>query len=175
MARYGPRVHVGGHRWEPTATTHRLQLLAGGYLLLAGLFELVLATLSHDYVRRSTLAAVQSQEGGMSAVQLRQVVELSVGIGVGVAIAVALVYVVLGLLTVAMRPPWLFYADMVVLVLVALGVPVAVAGLLSGDAGPPAFLVPNLLLSVLALLLAVWMVAVLVRVGTWACRRTENR
>ncbi|HVD00179.1 MAG TPA: hypothetical protein VNG93_03395 [Candidatus Dormibacteraeota bacterium] len=41
-----------------------MQLLAGSYLLLAGLFELVLATLSHDFVRQSTLAVVERQNRG---------------------------------------------------------------------------------------------------------------
>jgi len=163
-----------GRRWEPTATTHRMQLLAGAYLLLAGLFEIVLATLSHDFVFRSTLAAVERQSRGLSPEEIRRVVETSVAVGVGAALAVALVYLVLGLLTLAMRPAWLFYADLVVLGLVSLGVPVAIAGLVGGTAGPPAFLVPNLFLSLLALALFAWMLLVRLRVGPWACLRTVD-
>lgn len=165
---------VTGHRWEPTATTHRMQLLVGGYLLLAGLFELVLATLSHDFVRQSTLAAVERQSGGMSPDEIRQVVETSVAIGVGAAVVVAVVYIVLGLLTLALRPTWLFHADLVVLGLVSLGVPLTIAGLLRGTAGPPAFLVPNLVLSLLALALFAWLLLVRIRVGPWACLKTAD-
>lgn len=149
-----------------------MQLVVGGYLLLAGLFELVLATLSRDYVRQSTLAAVGRQSRGLTADQLRLVVETSVAIGVGAAAVIAVVYVVLGLLSIARRPPWLFTADLVVLGLVSLGVPVTIFGLLRGTAGPPAFLVPNLLLSLAALGLFTWMLSIRIRVGPWACVKT---
>jgi hypothetical protein len=165
---------VSGHRWEPTAATHRMQLLAGAYLLLAGLFEVVLATLSHDFVFRSTLAAVERQSRGLTPEEIRRVVETSVAIGIGAAVVVALVYIVLGLLTLATRPIWLFNADLVVLGLVSLGVPLTIAGLLGGTAGPPAFLVPNLLLSLLALALFGWMLLVRIRVGPWACLKTAD-
>lgn len=149
-----------------------MQLVVGGYLLLAGLFELVLATLSRDYVRRSTLAAVERQSRGLTADQLRQVVETSVAIGIAAAAVIAVVYIVLGLLSIASRPPWLFTADLVVLGLVSLGVPVTIVGLLRGTGGPPAFLVPNLLLSLAALGLFAWMLSVRIRVGPWACLKT---
>ncbi|HVD00180.1 MAG TPA: hypothetical protein VNG93_03400 [Candidatus Dormibacteraeota bacterium] len=101
-------------------------------------------------------------------------IESSVAVGLGVAIAVALVYIVLGLLTLAMRPAWLFAADLLVLGLVSLGVPVTIAGLLGGTAGPPAFLVPNLLLAILALALFAWMLVARIRVGPWGCRKTAG-
>jgi hypothetical protein len=165
---------VSDYRWEPSAATHLVQLLAGAYLLLAGLFELVLATLSHDYVRQSTMAAVQRQSANLSPEELRRIVEASVSVGVGAAAVVAVVYIVLGLLTLVLRPPWLFYADLVVLGLVALGVPLAAAELLGGNPGPPAFFVPNLILSLLSLALFAWMLLLRVRVGPWACRKTAD-
>ena len=159
---------VGGP--EATATTHRLQLLGGAYLLFAGLFELVLATLSQQSVRLSTLAAVRGAGASLAPPDLARIVDLSVGLGVAVAIAMSLVYVLLGLLTVAIRPPWLFYADLAVLGLVGLGVPVILAGLASGSAGPPGFWVPNLVLSLLALGLFAWFLYARLQVGPWACR-----
>ena len=149
-----------------------MQLVVGGYLLLAGLFELVLSTVSRDYVRQSTLAAVEHQSHGLTVDQLRQVVETSVAIGVAAAAVMAVVYVVLGLLSISRRPPWLFTTDLVVLGLVSLGVPVTVVGLLRGTAGPPAFVVPNLLLSLAALGLFAWMLSIRIRFGPWACVRT---
>ena len=173
MVRHLPAAGWAGHGWEPTHATHQLQLLVGAYLLLAGLFELVLATLSNGYVRRSTLAAIGPHAAGLSPAAVQRIVDASVGIGVAAAILMALVYVVLGVLTVATRPPWLFYADLLVLGLVALGLPLGVAGLVRGDAGPPAFLAPTLLLAVLSLALFAWMLVERLRTGgPWACRKT---
>jgi hypothetical protein len=163
---------IRGHRWEPTAATPRVQLLAGAFLLLAGLLEVVLATLTRDSVRQATAAAVQQQNSGLSAEEVRRVVDFSVDVGIGAAIAVGVVYLVLGVLTLARRPPWLFYADLVVFGLMSLEIPITLAGVGRGSAGPAAFVVPNLVIAVLALCLFAWMLVVRFRVGPWACLKT---
>jgi multisubunit Na+/H+ antiporter MnhB subunit len=166
---------VGGFRWEPTANTRRMQLLAGAYLLVAGLLTAVLSFFAQASIRQATEKALQQQNRGMTPDQLKAIVDFSVTVGLAVAVFLGLVYIAFGIMTLLRTWTWLFYADLVILGLSGIGVLTNLYGLARGSAGPPALLVPNLVLSAAALALFVWMLMTRLRGGVWASRKILNR
>jgi magnesium-transporting ATPase (P-type) len=160
---------ISGHRLEPTAATAPMRVLTGAFLLLAGILGVVLPTLTRSYVQQATIESIHRQSPGLTPLELHRVVAFSVSVGIGIAVALGLVYVLLGVLTLAWRASWLFYADLVVLALMSVGVVTTIVGFVRGNAGPPGFAVPNLVLSLAALALFAWLLRALIRVGPWAC------
>jgi hypothetical protein len=165
---------TSGFRFEPTPTTRRMQVLAGAYLLVAGVLTGILSIFAMSYVRQATRQALQQQTTGMTPDQLRSIVDLSVNLGVALAIGFGIVYIVLGLLTLFRSANWIFYADLVVLGLSGLGVFSNLFTAARGSAGPLAFLIPNLVLSAAALALFVWLLVTRLRGSVWAGRKIPN-
>jgi multisubunit Na+/H+ antiporter MnhB subunit len=166
---------TSGFRIEPTPDSRRMQVLAGAYMLVAGVLTALLSIFAMSYVRQATEQALQQQNNGMTPDQIKSIVDLSVTVGVAIAIGFALVYVVFGVLTLLRPASWIFYADLVILGLSGLGVFTNLYSVARGGAGPLAFLIPNLALSLAALALFIWMLLTRVRGGgVWAGRKVPN-
>jgi hypothetical protein len=165
---------IGSYRLEPTISTRLMQVLAGAYLLLAGILTGILSLLFESTLRQSTTELVHKQNPSFTPDQVLAVVDFSVMAGIGIAVAVGLVYIVLGVLTFAGTRTWLFYVDLVVFGLAAIGVFTGTFALASGTAGPMGFVIPNLVLSSLALGLFAWMLMARIRLGVWACRKVPT-
>jgi hypothetical protein len=159
------------HRYEPTASTHLMQVLAGAYLLLAGILTGILSLLFDSTLRQSTAELVHKQNPSFTSDQVQAVVDFSVKAGIGIAIVVGLFYIVLGVLTFGRVRPWIFYADLAVFGLASIGVFTGTFSLAAGTAGPMGFVIPNLVLSAIAMGLFVWMLLARFRLGVWACRK----
>jgi hypothetical protein len=164
---------ITAFRWEPTETTRRMQLLAGGYLVLAGLINPSLTYLFQSYVRQVLEKSLQ-QNPSVTPDQMTQIVDLSVTGGLVVAVAFGAIYAVFGILTLLRRWGWLFYADLVILGLGGLGVFSGLFGLARGTGGPLGLVIPNLVLAAAALALFTWMLVVRIRGSVWAGRKVPN-
>lgn len=162
---------IAGFRWEPTEATRRMQLVAGGYLLVAGLLTAILTFFAAPYVRQATEKALREQNQGMTPDQLKTILDFSITLGIAFAVVIGLIYVAFGLLTLLRRWSWLFYADLVIFGLNGLGVFTGLFGLSRGTAGPPGLTIPNLVLSAAALALFVWMLVTRLRSGVWGARK----
>ena len=167
---------ITAFRWEPTETTRRMQLLAGGYLLAAGLLTALLTFFAEPYVRQQTAKILtQSQQNqGLTQDQLKQIVDFSVNIGLGISVVIGLIYIAFGILTLFRPWAWLFYADLVILGLSGLGVVTGLFGLTRGNTGPLGLAIPNLVLSAAALVLFIWMLTTRIQGGVWGARKVPN-
>jgi hypothetical protein len=163
-------------RWEPTETTYRMQDLVGGYLVAAGLITVILTFFALPYVRQATEKSLeQSQRNqGLTADQLKQVVDFSVTVGIALSVVVGLILVGFGILTLFRRWGWLFYADLVIFGIGGLGLFSGLFGLSSGSSGPPRLAIPTLLLSALDLALFIWMLVTRLRGRVWGARKVPN-
>ena len=143
-----------------------MQGLAGAFLLLAGAYQAVLSVVAWPVVKEAAQRAVQGQR--LPPGQAQQIVTIGASVGVGVGIGIGVVLLLLGILSLARRSPWVFYADLVVFGFSAIGVVTGVAGLLAGE-GPGAFL--QLVVGGLAAALFIWMLSASIDIGPWACRK----
>jgi hypothetical protein len=168
-----------GRRWaplsevprEPAEANRRMQLLAGGYLLAAGLLTALLTFFAEPYVRQATEKALRAQNQGMTSEQLKAIVDISVTVGIAVAVLIGLVYIAFGILTLFRPWAWLFYADLVILGLSGLGVVTGLFGVTRGNTGPLGLAIPNLVLSAAALVLFIWMLMTRIQGGVWGARK----
>jgi multisubunit Na+/H+ antiporter MnhB subunit len=163
-------------RWEPTETTRRMQLLAGGYLVAAGLLTVILTFFAAPYVRESTRRALlqSPRNQALTADQLKQILDFSVTLGVVISVVVGLIFVAFGLMTLFRRWSWLFYADLVIFGIGALGVFTSLYTLGNGTSGPLGLAIPNLLLSALELALFIWMLVTRLQGAVWGARKVPN-
>jgi hypothetical protein len=147
-----------------------LQRVTAGYLLLAALVEVVTNALfeTRPAIERSLRAASPHLAGD----QLRQSVSLGYTLG-WLLVAV----VVVGAAALAYGTcrgwRWVFWADLVVLVVGALQVFTNAVALTSPatQTQPPAAIAVDLVLSLLAFALLAWFVLTVARSGPWAMRR----
>jgi multisubunit Na+/H+ antiporter MnhB subunit len=165
---------ITGFRWEPTETTRRMQLLAGVVLVVTGLLTTIVSFLAQPYVRQATEKTLRDQNPTMTADQVKSLLDLSLTIGLAVAVGIGLVYLALGLLTLFQRWSWLFYTDLVVLGLTGLGVFTGLFNLARGPAEPIGFVIPNLVLSVAALAVFIWMLVTRLRTGVWGAHKVPT-
>jgi hypothetical protein len=167
---------ITAFRWEPTETTRRMQLLAGGYLVAAGLLTVILTFIAEPYVRQATQKALlQSQRNqALTADQLKQIVDFSVALGFALSVVVGLVLVVFGFMTLFRRSSWLFYADLVIFGLGALGVFTGLFALTNGSSEPLGLAIPNILLSAIDLALFIWMLVTRLQGAVWGARKVPN-
>lgn len=165
---------ITAFRWEPTGATRRMQLLAGGYLLVDGLLTAILTFFAGPSVRQATEKALQQQNQDMTADQVKAIVDISVTVGIVVAVVIGLIFVGFGVMTLLRRWGWLFYADLVILGLSGLGVFTGLFGLVQGSAGPPGLAIPNLVLATAALALFIWMLVTRLQGSVWAARNVPN-
>ncbi|MDQ6919458.1 MAG: hypothetical protein M3Z98_08880 [Candidatus Dormibacteraeota bacterium] len=162
-------------RWEPTPTTRRMQLLAGGYLVAAGLLTTLLTFFTVPAARQSAEETLREQNPALTPDEIRMAVDFAITIGLAVAVLVGAVYVMFGLMTLFRRWGWLFYADLVVLGLSGvLGVGSGVISLATRTAGPIGLLIPNLVLSLAALALFTWLLLTRIRGSVWGARKVPN-
>jgi hypothetical protein len=164
---------ITAFRWEPTEITRRMQLLAGGYLVLAGLINPSLTYLFQSYVRQVLEKSVQ-QNPSVTPDQMQQILDISVAGGLIVAVAFGVIYAAFGIMTVLRRWGWLFYADLVILGLGGLGVFSGLFGRARGTGGPLGLVIPNLILAAAALALFIWMLVTRIRGRVWAARKVPN-
>jgi hypothetical protein len=164
---------ITAFRSEPTETTRRMQLLAGGYLVLAGLINPSLTYLFQSYVRHVLEKSLQ-QNPSVTPDQMQQILDISVAGGLIVAVAFGVMYAAFGIMTVLRRWGWLFYTDLVILGLAGLGVFSGLFGLARGTGGPLALVVPNLILAAAALALFIWMLVTRIRGSVWGSRKVPN-
>jgi multisubunit Na+/H+ antiporter MnhB subunit len=165
---------ITAFRSEPTETTRRMQLLAGIYLLVAGLLTAILTFFAGPYVRLATEKALQQQNNGMTPDQLKSVVDFSVAAGIVIAVVFGLIYIAFGVMTLLRPSGWVFYGDLVILGLSGLGVFTGLYGLARGGAGPPGLAIPNLVLSAAGLALFIWLLVTRLRSGVWGARKVPN-
>jgi hypothetical protein len=167
---------ITAFRWEPTETTRRMQLLAGGYLVVAGLLTIIITFFEVPYVRQQTAKILtQSQQNqGLTPDQLKQIVDFSVNIGLGISVVIGLIFVAFGVMTLLRRWNWLFYADLVIFGLGGLGVFTGLFGLARGTSGPPGLAIPSLVLSAVELGLFIWMLVTRIRGSVWGARKVPN-
>jgi hypothetical protein len=162
---------IAGFRWEPTATTRRMQLLAGGYLLVAGLLTALLSFSAERSVRQATEKSIRDQNPGLTAGQLKAAVDFDLTLAVAIAVLIGLILVAFGVMTLLRRRGWLFYADLVICGFSGLGVFTGLFGLARGSAGPPGLAIPSLILSVAALAQFAWMLATRLQGSLWGARK----
>ena len=162
---------ITAFHWEPTDTTRRMQLLAGGYLLVTGMLTGLLTFFTVSSVRQATEKTLREQTPGITPDQLKSSVDLIITIGTAGAVVIGLIYVVFGLMTLFRRWAWLFYADLVVCGITGLGVFTGLFSLARGSAGPPGLVVPNLILSAAGLALFIWLLLSRLRGSVWGARK----
>jgi hypothetical protein len=147
-----------------------MQALAGSFLLLAGVYQVVASFLAWPLIQEAALRSIQSRH--LAPQQEQQVAALGAGVGVAVGVAVGGVLLLLGILSLARRQAWVFYADLVVFAAASGGVVTGIAGLMAGE-GPGAFF--QLLVGLVAAALFIWMLSARIDVGPWACRKAPTR
>jgi hypothetical protein len=112
--------------WEPTGWTRNLQLLAGGYFILQGVVGAVVLLTTRDQLRATVLQQMRHQLAAQpnppDPAQVGQIADFSVGVALALGLFFALVGLALGVLTILRRWSWLFYVELVLLALGALGV-----------------------------------------------------
>ena len=137
-----------------------MQALAGAFLLLAGVYQVVASFLAWPAVREAALRAIQAQR--LAPNQEQQVATVGAAVGVGVGIAIGALLLLLGVLSLARRSNWVFYADLVT----------GVVGLLAGNGSGALF---QVVVGALAAALFIWMLSARIDVGPWACRKAPLR
>jgi hypothetical protein len=155
-------------------TTQRMQLLAGGWLLVAGLLTAVLSFSAERYVRQAVEKSILDQRPGLPASQVKQLADIDMTIAVTVAVLVGLVLVAFGIMTFLRRWEWLFYADLAICGIAGLGVITGLLGLARGSAGPTGLAIPNLVLSAAGLALFLWMLVTRLQGSPWGARKVPN-
>jgi hypothetical protein len=153
-----------------------MQDLVGAYLVAAGLLTVILTFFAAPYVRQTTRKALEQshRNQGLTADQLKQVLDFSVTLGIALSVAIGLVLVGFGILTLFRRWSWLFYADLVIFGIGGLGVFSGLVGLTNGSSGPPGLAIPNLLISAVDLGLFIWMLVTRLQGSVWGARRVPN-
>ena len=147
-----------------------MQALAGAFLLLAGVYQVVASFLAWPAVREAALRAIQAQR--LAPNQEQQVATVGAAVGVGVGIAIGALLLLLGVLSLARRSNWVFYADLVVFGATSAGVVTGVVGLLAGNGSGALF---QVVVGALAAALFIWMLSARIDVGPWACRKAPLR
>jgi hypothetical protein len=147
-----------------------MQALAGAFLLLAGAYQAVISIVAWPVIKEAAQRAILGQR--LAPGQEQQIVTMGAFVGVGVGVGIGVVLLLLGILSLARRSPWVFYADLVVFGFSAIGVVTGVAGLRAGE-GPAAFF--QLVAGALAAALFIWMLSVSIDIGPWACRKVPLR
>ncbi|HSP20343.1 MAG TPA: hypothetical protein VLQ79_12555 [Myxococcaceae bacterium] len=165
---------ITAFRWEPTETTRRMQLVVGGYLLVAGLLTVLLSFFAESYVRQATARSIRDQSPALTAEQVKSILDFALLLGVAIAVLVGLILVTFGIMTLLRRWDWLFYADLVVLGLGGRGVFTGIFGLARGGAGPVGLAIPNLVLSAGELALFLWLLVSRLQGSIWGARRVPN-
>ncbi|HEY8760258.1 MAG TPA: hypothetical protein VIP52_05030 [Candidatus Dormibacteraeota bacterium] len=160
-----------GLRWEPTDTTRRMQLLAGGYLLVAGLLTALLSFSAERYVRQATEQSIRDQNPDLSAGQVKALADFDLTLAVTIVALLGLILAAFGIMTLLRHWVWLFYADLVICGLSGLGVFTGIFGLARGSAGPPGLAIPSFILAAAGLALFIWMLERLVQGGVWGARK----
>jgi len=147
-----------------------MQALAGAFLLLAGGYQVVATVVAWPAVKEAALRAIQAQR--LPAAQEQQATTLAADFGIAIGIAVGAVLLLLGVLSLARRSSWVFYADLVVFGVSAAGVVTGIVGLVSGERTAALF---QLLVGTVAAALFIWMLSAVIDTGPWACRKAAVR
>jgi hypothetical protein len=170
----GDRTQTAGYRWGPTDTTHRMQLLAGGYLLAAGLLTALLSLSAERYVRQATEKSIRDQNPDLTASQVKALADFDLTLAVAIVVVLGLILVAFGVMTLLRDWGWLFYADLAICGLSGLGVFTGIFGLARGAAGPPGLAIPSFILSAAGLALFIWMLETRVQGSVWGARKAPN-
>jgi len=147
-----------------------MQALAGAFLLLAGAYQVVATLFAWPAVKEAALRAIQLQR--LPAAQEQEAAALAADFGVAIGLLAGAVLLLLGVLSLARRWAWIFYADLVVLAISAAAVVTGIVGLVRGEGIAALF---QLLVGAVAAALFIWMLSAGIDVGPWACRKAAVR
>ena len=166
---------ITGFHWIPTGWTRPMQLAAGAYFALAGLYSII-SVLVFASAFREVMTKQAQRNPSLTPDQVTQTVTIGIAAATVVAIVFGVLYLLLAAVTVGRRWSWVFYADLVLLFVGALGIFGAIAGLASpGASGQPAGAsLLTLVFGLAAAGLFVWLLLGRIQRGVWACRRTPT-
>ena len=163
---------ITGTTWQPTEWTRPMQTAVAAYWLISGVFGILTPLVFGQAQKDVALKQIQSQNPGLPVDQQQQALNFSFGIAFGFIVFIGVLFVVLAILSYLRRSSWVFYVDLVLLGLSAIGVVTNLMAL--GSKNGPQLAVAaaiGLLLSIAALGLFVWMLIARIQRGVWACRK----
>ena len=163
---------ITGTTWQPTEWTRPMQTAVAAYWLISGLFGILTPVLFGQAIKDAALKQIQSQNPSLTADQQQQALNLGIGVAFAFAVIFGIIYLALAILSYVRRFGWVFYVDLVLLGLSAIGVVTNLVALGSKNSAQPALAAGiGLLLSLAALGLFVWMLLARLQRGVWACRK----
>lgn len=161
-----------GSVWQPTGWTRPMQMAVAAYWALAGLFTILTPILFAQVIRDAALKSMQNQNPNLSGPQQEQALNLGITFAFVFAMIFGAVYLALAVLSFVRRFTWVFYADLVLLGLSAIGVVTNLVALGNRSSLQPAAASGiGFALSLAALALFIWMLMGRIQRGVWACRK----
>ncbi|GAC1614502.1 MAG: hypothetical protein NVS9B1_23980 [Candidatus Dormibacteraceae bacterium] len=163
---------ITGNRWIPTDWTRPMQLAAGAYLALAGLYSIVSVLVFASVFRDAILKQAQKNPS-LTSDQVNQAVSIGIGVATGVAVFLGVIYLALAVASVARRWTWVFYVDLVLFLLGAIGIVSSLTSIADPAASgqPQAAIYIGLVFGIAAVGLFAWLLIARIQRGVWACRK----
>lgn len=163
---------IMGSTWQPTEWTRPMQTGVAAYWAVAGLFTILTPILFGQAIKDAALRQMQSQNPNLTGDQQQQALNLGLSFAFVLAVVFGLLYLALALLSYLRRFTWVFYVDLVLLGISAIGVVTDLISLGNRNNTQPALATGiGFVLSLVALGLFIWLLMARIQRGVWACRK----